>query len=75
MSDDLYHDVSRTDMVDSRVAAVLRAKPGRERLRLAHEEWTLARERLTVFLRSRHPEWDATELQRRVADRLSRGSG
>jgi hypothetical protein len=62
-------------MVDSRVAAILRGKSGRERLWLGHEEWRLARERLTVFLRSRHPEWDAAELQRRVAARLAGGSG
>jgi len=31
MSDDLDPDVSRTDIVDSRVAAILRAKSGMER--------------------------------------------
>jgi hypothetical protein len=40
MSDDLDPDVSRTDIVDSRVAAILRAKSGMERLRLAHEAWS-----------------------------------
>ena len=74
MSDDLIRDVSRTDMVDLRVAAILRAKSGMERLRLAHEMWQLTRERLTKFLRSHHPEWDEAELQRRVADWLLHGS-
>ena len=61
-------------MVDSRVAAILRNMSGMERLRLAHEMWALTRERLTVFLRSHHPEWDEAELQRRVADWLLHGS-
>ena len=74
MSDDLIRDVSRTDMVDLRVAAILRAKSGMERLRLAHEMWQLTRDRLTAFLRSYHPEWDEAELQRRVADWLLHGS-
>ena len=74
MSDDIIRDVSRTDMVDLRVAAILRAKSGMERLRLAHEMWQLTRDRLTAFLRSYHPEWDEAELQRRVADWLLHGS-
>ena len=74
MSDDLIRDVSRTDMVDSRVAAILRAKSGMERLRLAHEAWELTRDRLTAFLRSYHPEWDKAELQQHVADWLLHGS-
>ena len=74
MSDDLIRDVSRTDMVDSRVAAILRAKSGMERLRLAHEQWELTRDRLTAFLRSYHPEGDKAELQWHVADWLLQGS-
>ncbi len=61
-------------MVDSRVAAILRNMSGNDRLRIAHEMWTLTRERLTVFLRTGHPEWDEAELQRRVADWLLHGS-
>ena len=72
MSDDLIRDVSRTDMVDSRVAAILRAKSGMERLRLAHEAWELAHARLTAFLAARHPEWDTHQVQSAVAKRLSR---
>jgi hypothetical protein len=74
VSDDLNRDVSRTDMIDAQVAAILRAKSGMERLRLAHEMWELTRDRLTAFLRSYHPEWDKAELQRRVADWLLHGS-
>ena len=67
--------VSRTDMVHPLVAAILRRKSGIERLRLAHEEWALTRDRLTAFLTSRHPEWDAAEVGRQVAKRLLGGSG
>ncbi len=75
MSNDLNRDVSRTDMVDARVAAILRAKSGMERLRLAHEAWELLHARLTVFLAVRHPEWDRQQVQTAVAKRLSRDSG
>jgi hypothetical protein len=61
-------------MVDARVAAILRAKSGMERLRLAHEIWKLTRGRLTEFLKALHPQWDEAELQRKVADWLLNGS-
>ena len=75
MSDDLNRDVSRTKMIDSRVAAILRARSGMERLRLAHEAWELLHGRLTVFLAARHPDWDRQQVQAAVAKRLSRDSG
>ena len=75
MSRDLDRDVSRTDMIDSRVAAILRAKSGMERLRLAHEAWELAASRLTAFLTARHPEWDRQRVQAAVAKRLLRDTG
>lgn len=68
-------DVSRTDMIHPLVAAILRRKSGMERLRLAHEEWALTRDRLTAFLASRHPEWDTAEVGRQVAKRFLGGSG
>jgi hypothetical protein len=68
-------DVSRVNMVDRRVAAILRAMSGAERLRLAHEEWLLVRERFVVFLAARHPAWGSEEVEREVAKRLLGGSG
>ena len=68
-------DVGRLEVVDWDVAAVLRGKSGMERLRLAHEAWELARDRLAVFLSARHPEMSQEEIQRQVAKRLAHGSG
>jgi hypothetical protein len=62
-------------MIDSRVAAILRAKSGMERLRLAHEAWELAHSRLTAFLAARHPEWDRQQVRAAVAKRLLRDTG
>lgn len=72
MSVEFTCDVSRAAMVDSRVAAILRAKSGMERLRLAHEAWELAHARLTAFLAAQHPHWDKQQVQAAVAKRLSR---
>jgi hypothetical protein len=64
-------EVGRIEVVDSEVAAVLRGKSGMERLRLAHEAWELARDRLAAFFRARHPAWSEQEIQRKVAARLA----
>ncbi len=69
------HEVGGIEVVDWDVAAVLRRKSGMERLRLAHEAWELARDRLTAFLTARHPEMSQEEIQRQVAKRLGHESG
>jgi hypothetical protein len=71
---DYRPDVSKIDMVHPLVAAALRRKSGTERLRLAHEEWRLARDRLIAFLASRHPEWEPADVRREVAKRFLGGS-
>ena len=64
-------DAGRIEIVDWDVAAVLRRKSGMERLRLAHEAWELARDRLAAFIGARHPELSQEEVQRQVAKRLA----
>jgi hypothetical protein len=73
--DPIALDLRRLDVVDAQVARVLRAKSGMERLRLAHEAWELARERLTAFLSAQHRDWEQEAVRREVAKRLSRESG
>lgn len=68
-------DFRQIEIVDPDVARVLRDKSGMERLRLAHEAWELAHDRLTAFLSARHPEWDLAEVRKQVAKRLSYESG
>ncbi len=62
----------KIERLDPEVARILRAKSGMERLRLAHEAWELARDRLAAFFRARHPDWSSDQIQREVATRLSR---
>jgi hypothetical protein len=64
-------DWQRIEVVDEAVAVALRKMAGAERLRLAHEAWELARDRLTLYLTWRHPEWSRAEVARQVASRLA----
>ena len=68
-------DPRRIEVVDEEVARVLRAKSGMERLRLAHEAWELARERLMAFVSARNPQWSKEEVVKEVAKRLAHESG
>jgi hypothetical protein len=60
------------ERLDPEVARILRAKSGMERLRLAHEAWELARDRLTAYCRATHPDWSEEQVRREVAARLGR---
>jgi hypothetical protein len=65
-------DSVRIEQLDPEVVRILRGKSGMERLRLAHEAWELARDRLTAFFRDRHPDWTPDQIRHEVAARLGR---
>jgi len=68
-------DPRRIEVVDAEVARILRGMSGVDRLRLAHEAWELARERLIAFVGSRNPQWSKEEVVKEVAKRLAHESG
>ncbi len=68
-------NLSGMEVVHPEVSRILQAKPGVERLRLAHEAWELARMRLTAFLAARHPHWSEDRVRQEVARRLRRDAG
>ena len=68
-------DPRRIEVVDDNVARILRGMSGMDRLRLAHEAWELARQRLTAFVSANHPEWSVEEVRKEVARRLAHESG
>ncbi len=76
-----YHDRMTNDgempieAVDPIIARALRAMSGMERLRLGHETWELARDRLAAYFAYRHPEWSPEEIRHQVARRLLGDTG
>lgn len=63
------------DDIAPAVAAIMRRKSEEERLRIAWELWQFASDMLGNLVRSDHPEWTATEVQREVARRMAHGRG
>jgi hypothetical protein len=65
---------ARIETLDDRMAEVLRAKTGAERLHIASGMYASARRMLLSYLRAEHSDWDAAEIQRETARRLSHGA-
>jgi hypothetical protein len=63
------------EIVDPEMAAVLRAKTGPERLRIAWGLRESAQRILTSHLRAEHPDWDEQQLRTEVVRRFSHDSG
>jgi hypothetical protein len=56
------------------MVAVMRAKKGAERLRIASRMYSGAFKALTRHLRSRHPDWTQQQIHRETARRMSHGT-
>ena len=59
--------IEQVEAVHPVVARALRSLSGLERLRLAHEEWEMARDRIGLYLAARHPDWSQQEIRQEVA--------
>jgi len=62
------------DMIDDRMADVLRSKTEADRLAIAHGLWRSAGRVLRSMLHADHPDWSDARIQYEVARRLSHGA-
>jgi hypothetical protein len=67
-------DLRQIEVVDDRMAEVLRGKTGAERLAIAFGLYSSARRMLISALRSKHPDWDEEQIDAEAARRLSHGA-
>ena len=61
------HDPTRIEVVDDAVAAVLRDKTPAQRVEMVFQAQSFARLLTAAGVKSRHPEWNAEEIEREVA--------
>ncbi len=71
---DTMLDPVRIEVMDDTMAEILRRKTPAERLAIGFGLWRSAQKLLRGQLASLHPEWDAQQLEREVARRLSHGA-
>ena len=67
-------DPRQVEVVDDRVAEVLRTKTPAERLRIGFNMWISARRMLLAHIGQIPPEWSQQEVNDEVAGRLLHGS-
>jgi hypothetical protein len=63
------------NVVDDRMAGLLRTKSPAERLAIAHGMWRSAARMIQCMLRSEHPDWSDDQIHCEAARRLSHGAG
>ena len=67
-------DTGRVEVLDDAMAQVLRGKSGAERLRIADNMFSFARELITSSVRAAHPDWDNPRVAAETARRISHGA-
>ncbi len=70
----MHLDKQQIEVVDDEMAQVLRLKTGAERLQIASEMFSSARQMIINMLRSQHPDWDEKKVNTETARRLSHGA-
>lgn len=67
-------DEGQIEVVDDKVAEILRQKTHAERLNIAFGMWHSGKIRLSSSLESLHPDWSKKQIEREVIRRLSHGA-
>jgi hypothetical protein len=74
MAKSLRLDRGQIEVVDDKVADILRRKTPGERIQIACDLWVSVQRMLITHLRQTHPEWDSKKVEQEVARRLSHGA-
>jgi hypothetical protein len=64
----------QVEVIDDRMAEVLKSKTPAERLRIGFNMWVSARRMLLSHIQHTHPDWSQLQVEREVAGRFLHGS-
>jgi len=67
-------DKGQIEVVDDKVAEILKKKTGQERLKMVWDSWVYFNERLRAYLKGIHPEWTDDELRKEFIRRMNYGT-
>ncbi|WP_337177217.1 hypothetical protein [Paludisphaera sp.] len=62
------------EILDDRMAEILRRKTPAERLEMTFAMWRFARDLVSASVRASHPDWSDDEVRRETARRMSHGA-
>ena len=67
-------ELSQIEVVDDTMCEILRQKSSLDRLKIAFGLWRSARKQLFTYIRSLHPDWDETRINKEVVKTISHGA-
>jgi len=67
-------DRGQIEVVDDRVAEILRKKTGQERLEMVWDSWDFFCQWIEAYLKNIHPEWTQEQIQKEIARRVMYGT-
>ncbi len=67
-------DKGQIEVVDDKVAEIIKTKSGPERLSMAWDAWSFFEKRITAHLKSLHPEWTEEQIQKEIVRRVAHGT-
>lgn len=67
-------DKGQIEVVDDKVAEILKTKTGPERLGMAWDAWSFFEKTITAHLKSTHPEWTKEQIQKELIRRVAYGT-
>ena len=70
----MLHNLQHIDVMDDRVADILRQQSDADRFARVDQMWCFARDMIRSNLRRDHPDWTDEEVDRMTARRLSHGA-
>lgn len=67
-------DRGQIEVVDDKVAEIMRAKSGPERLSMVWDAWTFFEKTIRVRLKASHPEWTEEQILKEILRRVTYGT-
>lgn len=74
MKTTLRLDRGQIEVVDDKVAEILRKKSGPERLNMVWDAWSFFEIRIRAHLKGVHPEWTEEQIRKEIVRRVTYGT-
>lgn len=74
MEKPLRLDRGQIEVIDDKVAEIMKTKSGMERLNMVWDAWAFFEKRIKVYLKNMHPKWTEEQIRKEIVKRVTYGS-
>ncbi len=67
-------DRGQIEVIDDRIAEIMKTKSGQERLNMVWDAWTYFEKRIRAYLKNQHPEWTEEQTHKEIVNRVTYGT-